>query len=158
VPQRTAASVPTRPTAAAPVTPRGEQTPPARSPEARERLREQLPQVRREEEDKRRWLAYEKVEAERDRLAEELARVYPPIAERLAELLTRIDANDREIEHINAHARPSGAERLLVAELVARGLPAFAPKPYVDVPRISKKLRLPSFKYPGEPYAWSRPR
>jgi hypothetical protein len=121
------------------------------------KLRERLEQVKAQEEDERRRLAYEKAKADRDRLAEELARVYPPIAAQLADLLTRIDANDREIEHINAHALPSGAERLLVAELVARGLEGFV-KNSMSIPQITKQLRLPPFKFNvHEPYAWPRP-
>jgi Phage integrase central domain len=46
-------------------------------------------------------------------------------ARALGDLLPRIAANDVEVEYINNHARPSGAERLLVAELVARGLEGF---------------------------------
>jgi hypothetical protein len=91
-------------------------------------------------------------------LAAELAELYPAIEGKLAELLERIDANDRQIEHINDRALPSGARRLVVAELVARGLPSFTPKPYVDAPRITKELRLPTFAYPGERYAWPRSR
>jgi hypothetical protein len=41
------------------------------------------------------------VKAERDKLAAELAELYPAIEDKLAELLERIDANDRQIEHIN---------------------------------------------------------
>jgi hypothetical protein len=47
------------------------------------------------------------------------------VCSQLAELLTRIAANDRDVEYINEQALPSGAERLLVAELVARGLKGF---------------------------------
>ena len=55
----------------------------------------------------------------------------------------------------NDRALPSDAERLRVAELVARGLPSFSPKPYTDVPRITRELRLPTFKYPdSERYVW----
>jgi hypothetical protein len=122
------------------------------------RLQERLKELRAAEEDARRWVAYKKAEAERDKLAEELARVYPPIAEKLADLLTRIAASDVQIEHIINCALPSGAERLRVAELVARGLSSFTPKLYVDVPRITKELRLPAFKYPGERYVWPRSR
>jgi hypothetical protein len=49
-------------------------------------------------------------------------------------------------------------KRLLEAELVARGLPSFNPKPYTDVPRITKELRLPTFAHCGERYAWPRSR
>ena len=47
---------------------------------------------------------------------------YPAFAQKLAELLARVAINDREIDQIN-HALPKGADRLLVAELKARGLP-----------------------------------
>ena len=45
-------------------------------------------------------------------MAAELADIYPDFAEKLADLLPRIVANDREIEYINNHALPSGAQRL----------------------------------------------
>ena len=91
-----------------------------------------------------------------DKLPEELARVYPQIAARLAELIARIEASDRQIEWINARALPAGANRLLVAELVARGLPGFVDKGS-NVPRIVHELRLPAFEYSRrEPYTWSR--
>jgi hypothetical protein len=89
------------------------------------RLRERLEEVSAEEEDRRRQLAYDRVKAERDKLAAELADVYPAFAKKLAELLPRIAANDREVEYINAHALPGSARPLLVAELVARGLRGF---------------------------------
>jgi hypothetical protein len=54
--------------------------------------------------------------------AKELADVYPAFAQKLAELLSRIAANDRAVDYINNHALPKGADRLLVAELKARGL------------------------------------
>ena len=95
--------------------------------------------------------------AERDALATELAEIYPPFAEKIGELLPRLVASDRQLQHINDHARPSGAPALLVAELVARGLPSFAPRPYTDVPHIVSELRLPTFKYPdSERYVWPR--
>jgi hypothetical protein len=90
-------------------------------------------------------------------LAAELADIYPAFAEKMAELLPRIDANDRQVEYINDHARPSGADPLLVAELVARDIPSFNPKPYTNVPRLTTELRLPTFKYLGdERYVWPR--
>ena len=42
--------------------------------------------------------------AARDELAAELARVYPPIAAQLADLLGRIDAIDRQIQYERARA------------------------------------------------------
>jgi transposase len=89
------------------------------------KLRERLAELKDQEENARRQVAYDKAEAARDELANELADLYPAFAQKLAELLPRIAANDREIEYINGYALPSGAERLLVAELVARGLEGF---------------------------------
>jgi hypothetical protein len=118
------------------------------------RLRERLEQLKAQEEDQRRQLVYDRVKAERDKLAAELAEIYPPFAHKLAELLPWIAANDREIEYINAHARPSGAERLLVAELVARGMEGFV-KNSMQTPRITEELRLPAFEYSAhDRYAW----
>jgi hypothetical protein len=51
------------------------------------RLRERLTEVQAAEEDDRRRVAYEKARAERDELAAEFARVYPPLAAQLADLL-----------------------------------------------------------------------
>ena len=65
------------------------------------RLRERLTEVQAAEENDRRRAAYEEARAERDELAAELARVYPPLAAQLADLLDRI-------EHMNAHALPRG--------------------------------------------------
>ena len=65
---------------------------------------------------------YDEVKAERDHLADELRDFYPDVAERLAELLARIVANDQAIEQINAHGLPRDHGRLLCAELAARGL------------------------------------
>ena len=87
------------------------------------KLRERLAQLKDQEENARRQVAYDKAEAVRDELAEELADLYPAFAQKLVELLVRVVANDREIDYINNHALPRGADRLLVAELKARGLP-----------------------------------
>jgi hypothetical protein len=82
--------------------------------------------------------------------------IYPGIEQKLGE--PRIAANDQEIEYINGHALPSSGERLLVAELVARGLKGFVENG-VHIPRITKQLRLPAFKYSAcEPYRWPRSR
>jgi hypothetical protein len=70
------------------------------------RLRERHTQLQAAEEDDRRRTAYEEARAERDELAAELARVYPPLADQLADLLERLRESDARIEHINAHARP----------------------------------------------------
>lgn len=92
---------------------------------ATERLRERHREVQHREENARRKLAYNKVVSARDALAKELAAVYPPAAAQLAELMQRIDANDREVAHLNSGRLPEGAERILVAELSARGMKGF---------------------------------
>ena len=120
------------------------------------RLRERLQEVRAREEDHRRRLAYDEAKAERDELAAELARVYPQMEAQLADLLARTKASDERIERINDRGLPSGAERLLVAELVARGLRGFVENS-AEVTLITKQLRLPAFRYcQFEPFAWPR--
>ena len=122
-----------------------------------QKLGDRLNELRAEEEDQRRRLAYDKVKAERDGLADELARVYPPIVSQLKDLLSRIAENDRQIEFVNRRL-PSRAGPLVVAELVARGLPCFAEN-WVEVPSIVRSVRLPTFeRTPQEPYAWPRQR
>ena len=125
---------------------------------AAKRLGERLREVRANEEDQRRRIAYKKAKAERDKLAAELKAIYPPIEAQFRDLMTRIDANDKQIEYINAHARPRDAERLLVAELVARGLRGFVENS-VEAVRITRELRLPAFRFDRhDPYAWPRSR
>jgi hypothetical protein len=120
------------------------------------RLRERLTEVRAAEEDDRRRSAYEEASAERDELAAELARVYPPLAAQLADLLGRLRASDDRIEYMNAHALPRGCRPLLVAELAVRGLDSFV-RDSVEIPRIVRRVQLPAFEYDiHAPYAWPR--
>jgi hypothetical protein len=63
----------------------------------------------------------------------------------------RVVVNDREIEYINGHALPRGADRLLVAELKARGLPWVASS--IETPRITDDLCLPPWQ-PRSNYLW----
>jgi hypothetical protein len=120
------------------------------------RLRERLTQVQAAEEDDRRRAAYEEARAERDELAAELDRVYPPLAAQLADLLGRLRASDDRIEHMNAHALPRGCGPPLVAELVARELDGFV-RDLVNIPRIVRRVQLPAFQYDTHaPYAWPR--
>ena len=81
------------------------------------KLRERLAELKDQEENARRQVVYDKAKAVRDELADELADLYPAFAQKLSELLLRAVINDREIEYINNHALPKGADRLLVAEL-----------------------------------------
>ena len=120
------------------------------------RLRERLTELQSAEEENRRRAAYEEARAERDELAAELARVYPPLAAQLADLLGRLRASDDRIERMNAHALPRGCGPLLVAELVARGLDGWV-RNSVDIPRIARRVQLPAFEYDAHhPYAWPR--
>jgi hypothetical protein len=110
------------------------------------------------EENERRRVTYEKAKTERDLLAAELKAIYPDIETRLGELIARIEANDREVDYINVHKLPRGAERLRCAELVARGVEAWRVN-QTDVVRITRELCLPAFKHdPHHPYAWPRSR
>jgi len=98
----------------------------------------------------------ESLKAERDALPGELAQLYPPVAAKLADLLTRIKENNRQIEFTNEHNLPRGAARLLVAELVARGLLGFVQNSF-DTPQIVRDVRLPAFRRSmHEPYTWPR--
>jgi hypothetical protein len=100
--------------------------------------------------------AYEEARAERDELAAKFARVYPPLAAQLADLLGRLRASDDRIEYMNAHALPRGCEPLKVAELVARGLDGWVQN-WIDIPRIARRVQLPAFEYDAHhPYAWPR--
>ena len=120
------------------------------------RLRERLTAVQSGEEDDRRRAAYEEARAERDELAAELARVYPPLAAQLADLLGRLRTSDDRIEYMNAHALPRGCGPLLVAELVARGLDGFVQNS-IDIPHIVRRVQLPAFQYDiHAPYTWPR--
>ena len=73
----------------------------------------------------------------------------------LAELLARIVVNDREVEHLNAHALPRNHGRLLCAELAARGLDGWV-KNWVQTPRITEETVLPSFRQGAGGYLWPR--
>jgi hypothetical protein len=116
------------------------------------KLAERRQQLEDQEEIERRQLAYNKASAERDKLAAELADLYPAFAKKLGELCTRVAANDREIEYINQHALPKGGDRLLVAELKARGLLGWVTNS-IHARRIIELLCLPPW-HPRAEYAW----
>jgi hypothetical protein len=117
---------------------------------ALEKLRERLAELKYQEENARRQEAYDKAKAVRDGLANELADLYPSFAQKLVELLARVVISDGEIDRIN-NALPRGADRLLVAELKARGLPWVANN--VETPRITNQLCLPPWQ-PRSNYLW----
>ena len=115
------------------------------------KLRERLAELKDQEENACRLAAYDKAEAVRDELAKELAALYPSFAQKLVELLVRVAVNDGEIDYINNHALPKGADRLLVAELKARGLPWVVNN--AETPRITSQLCLPPWQ-PRSNYLW----
>jgi len=100
------------------------------------------------------WRAdYHALEPKRDALAAELAEAYPAFVGKIADLLTRIAANDAEIARLH-QGRPTGVARHLAgAELVARGLDGFT----TAAPSIATELRLPAFE-PGQRPAWPPPK
>ena len=124
--------------------------------EAVRRLGARLREVKAQEEQARRRAAHNVAVAERDKLATELAEVYPAVAERLADLAARIAANDAAIERVNRKL-PDGSKWIDSAELIARNLRNFNDGT-ADIPRITKHMRLPAFQYAGlSPYTWPRP-
>jgi hypothetical protein len=121
------------------------------------RLVERLREVERIEQDRVRMARYEIAKIERDCLAKELSDLYPTLAAKLTVLLVQLADNDREIKHINARALPAGAQRLLTAELVARGLTSLRSSG-ADVPSIVGSVRLPAFRFDRRAaFAWPRP-
>jgi hypothetical protein len=118
-----------------------------------QRLRERLREVKAAEEQARRRVAYDAALAERDTLAAELAKVYPGLAQRLANLAARIAENDAVLERINRKP-PEGAKWLDSAELIARELRGFNDGT-ARVPRITEQMRLPAFHYDRHhPFTW----
>jgi hypothetical protein len=103
------------------------------------RLQERLAHARAAEYCER-WVAdYQRVAAQRDALAQELADTYPVLVRQLCDLFQRLSSCDREVARVNSAAPGSEARRLRGAELVARGLEAFSQ----DRPSISERLQLP---------------
>jgi hypothetical protein len=60
---------------------------------ALQKLQARLKEVKAEEENRRRWATYEKLKAERDRLAAELKAVYPDIEAKLGKLISDLERN-----------------------------------------------------------------
>jgi chromosome segregation ATPase len=126
-----------------------------RMQEAVRRLGERLREVKAQEEQARRQVLYDAALVERDKLAGELAEVYPPLAEKLADLAARIAENDAAIERVDRKL-PDGATWIAGAEAVARGVPANFVSGVSNVPRLTRDLRLPAFNFTtsGAAYLW----
>jgi len=111
--------------------------------EAVRRLGERLKDLQQQEERARRRADRARVVAERDALAAELAEVYPPLSEQLADLAARIAANDAERQRLS--------DGIVGAESKARGFSNSSS------PLITEAMRLPAFKCSGDvAYAWPR--
>ena len=125
--------------------------------EAVRRLGQRLKELRRQERQSQLHAEYEAAATERDALANELAEVYPPIVEKLADLMARIAANNMAIDRINNKSRPDGVEWISCAELVARGMDGFS-SGGLQLPSIVRQLRLPEYEPSvAKLYAWPRP-
>ena len=116
------------------------------------KLGERLKELQDDEENARRQVTYDKVKAERDQLAKEYADLYPIVAKQLAELMSRIAANDREVDYLNKHALPKGIGRLLEVELIARKLPGWVQNS-IQTARVIDVLCLPPW-HPRSNYLW----
>ena len=116
------------------------------------KLGDRLKQLQDEEENARRQVIYDRLKQERDQLAKEYADLYPALAQQLAELLSRIAANDREVDYLNKHALPKGVGRLLEVELIARELPGWV-QAGIQTDRVIDLLRLPPWQ-PRSHYLW----
>jgi hypothetical protein len=97
---------------------------------------------------------FARVQAERDKLVEELRTVYPAVVEQLVDLFRRIAAIDQEVSHVNRH-RPAGtSNHLHTVEREARG---HLERP--DIPLTGNDgLRLPVLhRNCGPIFAWPLP-
>jgi hypothetical protein len=107
------------------------------------RLNDRLGELRHLEDQACRRKAYDEAREERDKLAQELADLYPGFAPKLTDVLTRIVANDRVLKIINTQL-PEGVARLPSAEAVARGLgDTVFVENGIPIPRLTEGLRLP---------------
>jgi hypothetical protein len=126
----------------------------------RDRLRTALPRLRERHEAvaTAEYAAYwesecDKVEAERDALARELAELYPKVVGQLVDLFERMEAVDKEVGRVNGSAPRGEHRRLLEVELTARGLDRFT----VNYrPSIPGNVRLPDFEESAK-MVWPRP-
>ena len=106
----------------------------------------------REREEYDRWLPeYEAVEAERDALAQEVADVYPKLAEPMVDLFQHAAAVDAKVQQVTGMAANLVNEprRLLGVELTARGLKGFTG----NNPSLAERVQLPEFKE-GSKMVW----
>jgi hypothetical protein len=83
------------------------------------------------------------------------ARVYPPLARQLAELLVRLEECDHQVERINERL-PRKGERPRTAEQVARQLNGWI-SGGEEVSRLGRSVRLPVLEWsPLNRNTWPR--
>jgi hypothetical protein len=100
------------------------------------------------------WEAdYERVKAERNGLAVELATTYPQAVATLVDLLARVAECEKACSRVAETAASGEKRRLLGPELHAKGLTGFTR----DTPSITRDLRLPGWKEPATT-AWPQRR
>jgi hypothetical protein len=116
-------------------------------------LEQRLQEVQAEE-DLMYWHTdHDVIKAKRDELVAELRELYPPVAAKIADLISRMRAFDAELSRLH-QARPAGAcEHLLRPELVARGIESFT----INNRSLIDEVKLPAFE-PGQPQVWPPPR
>lgn len=88
----------------------------------------------------------DRLKSERDKLADELAEMYPQFVEKITDLYARIDANTAAIGNLHARAPRDECRRLSDAELAARGLQSYT----AEQPRLRDNLKLPDFDRPRD--------
>jgi hypothetical protein len=90
----------------------------------------------------RQWhAAADRIESDRDALAQELAGLYPDIVEQLGDLFARIDANEAAIDRLHGQAPWGERRRLVGPEQRARGLQSFS----AAQPPLRDHLALPDW-------------
>jgi len=93
------------------------------------------------------WRAdFEEAATIRDALAAELQETYPAIVATISDLMTRIEACDRDASRVNGSAPSGERRRLRKVELEARGLDSFTR----SVPPITDELKLPPWQPGGQ--------
>jgi hypothetical protein len=124
------------------------------------RLQERLKQAR-EREYTAAWREdFERVEAKRDALVEELREEYLAAVAKLIDILSRIPAIDKDIDRINGSAPPGVSDRLLGVEQKARGVKGFGVSGAWEpngLLSLAADLKLPKFEADGNRYQYSWP-
>jgi hypothetical protein len=143
---------------------------------ARDRLEAAIPNLQKRlkclrdlEEEHRRREKYKKVKAERDALAEELARNYHVLVDKLTDLLTRLAANEADIRNVNIQLpgmlieSKEKFEWLSTADDIARGVHDFEHAHFKKskvhlippIPRLVQSIKLPKVTAAyGHSWAW----